>query len=131
MKNTWRKITLWTKTISIVLICVYVLLFIIKNSGATTKINFIFQTYDNVSALGLMFFTSLTTIVAWWITSTVFRTMRKVRDMQRKNEIEKIEKDHKEMLDKASRLQTKPEITSPGTNHHSVDPQVVESNHAA
>ena len=113
MKTTWQKFTLRVRLIAVLLAALYVAWFVHSNMGNTVKIDFVFKQSNEMSILTLILFTSIISIFGWWLLLTIFRTMRSMQEIQRRAQLEKIEKEHKDMLEKASRLHTREETSAP------------------
>ena len=58
-----------------------------------------------------MLLTAVFSIFGWWLLKTVLRAVRQIKDINRKAKIERMEREHSDMLAKASKLQTRAETT--------------------
>ena len=59
-------------------------------------------------ALLVLLLTAVFSIFGWWLFKTVFKTMRQMRDVGRRAHLERIEREHADMIAKAAKLQTRP-----------------------
>ncbi len=110
MGNFWFKVKLWTKSIVFGLIGLYVIVFISSNWGVTVNgdLNLVFiHRYPSPPILGVLFFTSVLSIVGWWLFRTVLKTVRQFREMRQRNRTTRLEKEVAEMKAKAGMLQSK------------------------
>ena len=111
MNNTWLKIKVWTKVIVFAAIAIIVIMMLSLNWNTTIpQIDFLFVKYTNPRLLLVLFLTSVFSIFGWWIFKTIFKTVRQFREVSRRTQLERIEREHSEMLAKAAKLQTKPEV---------------------
>lgn len=110
MKTTWTKIKLWTKMTIFGAVAVYLIAFIIANRNAhiSPALDFLFKDYQNAPALLVLLLTGVFSIFGWWLFKTLFRTFRQMRDVGRRAHLERIEREHAEMVAKAAKLQTRP-----------------------
>ena len=109
MSAAWTKFKMWTRVVVFSAAAIYVLIFIILNREHTVKLHFVFKEYPDVNVLVLLMITCVSSIIGWWLFKTIFITMRQMRTINRRFELERIERQHNDMLSKAARLQTKPE----------------------
>ena len=111
MKTTWLKIKLWSKVTVFGGIALYVVGFIIANRNARIdpSLDFLFKKYDNANVLLVLLLTGLFSVFGWWLFKTVFKTIRQMRDVKRRAHLERIEREHAEMIAKAAKLQMRPE----------------------
>src|SRR5260221_13177320 len=111
MKTTWLKIKLWSKVTVFGGIALYVVGFIIANRNARVdpSLDFLFKKYDNANVLLVLLLTGLFSVFGWWLFKTVFKTIRQMRDVKRRAHLERIEREHAEMIAKAAKLQMRPE----------------------
>ena len=108
MSAGWAKFKMWLKIITFGLAAIYVLVFILLNRGLHVRLDFLFRQYENVNVLLLLLLTSISSIIGWWLFKAVFATVRQIRQSRRRADLERIEKDHNQMLSKAAKLQMKP-----------------------
>lgn len=107
MSNTWLKIKMWTKVVVFGLIALFVIIVLAQNWNERVKVHLLSREYD-WSLLLVLFLTCIFSIFGWWLIKTAFKTIRQFRDMRRRGQIAKLEKEHADMLAKAAKLQTKP-----------------------
>jgi hypothetical protein len=110
MAMTWTKIKLWTKVSVFGAVAIYVIAFVLLNRHAVIDkdLDFVFKTYERPNALLVLLLTALFSIFGWWLFKTVFKTLRQMRDVKRRAHLERIEKEHADMVAKAAKLQTRP-----------------------
>lgn len=110
MNSTWLKIKVWTKISVFGIISLLIVVVLSRNwDTRVSHLDFLFVKYENPRLLLVLFLTSIFSIFGWWIFKTVFKTIRQLRDVRRRAHLERIEKEHADMLAKAAKLQTKPE----------------------
>ena len=111
MKTTWTKIKLWTKVTVFGVVAVYLVAFIIANRNAqiSPALDFLFKDYQNAPALLVLLLTGIFSSLGWWMFKTIFKTLRQVRDVGRRAHLERIEREHADMVAKAAKLQTRPD----------------------
>ena len=114
MGNMWLKIKIWTKGILVTLLVLYVLAFMLKNTGQpAVKLWFWFNTELTISPLLLVFTTFLIGIVFTILARTTFTTVRQIRDLRQRARTDKLEREVADMKTKASMLQTRPAGPAP------------------
>jgi low affinity Fe/Cu permease len=112
MASTWLKIKMWTRLTLISVVLLYLLVFIIKNRDNDIKISVpLVKEYNDLNVLVVMLLTAVFSIFGWWLLKTVLRAVRQIKDINRKAKIERMEREHSDMLAKASKLQTRAETT--------------------
>src|SRR5258708_5202724 len=106
MKTSWLKLKLWSKVTVFGGIALYVVGFIIANRNARVDptLNFLFKEYEKPSVLLVLLLTGLTSVFGWWLFKTVFKTVRQMRDVKRRAHLERIEREHAEMIAEAAKL---------------------------
>jgi hypothetical protein len=111
MNSTWLKIKVWTKFTLITIVVLYLIAFILLNRTAVidTHLHFVFKSYERPNALLVLLLTGIFSIFGWWLFRTVFKTVRQIRDVRRRAHLERIEREHADMVAKAAKLQTRPE----------------------
>src|SRR4051794_32570535 len=114
MNTTWLKIKMWTKTVVFGAIAIYVIAFVLLNRNAVIdpRLDFVFQKYDRPNMLLVLLLTAFFSVFGWWLFRTAYKTLRQLRDVKRRAQLERIEREHTEMKAKAAMLQTRPP-TSP------------------
>lgn len=111
MATTWMKIKLWTKISIFGAVAIYLIAFVLVNRNAeiAPALDFLFKKHERPNALLVLLLTSIFSIMSWWLFKTVFKTLRQMRDVRRRAYLERIEKEHAEMVAKAGKLQTRSE----------------------
>lgn len=109
MKNSWLKIKMWTKVSVFGAVAIYVFAFILLNRNAriSPTLDFVFKKYDEVNALLVLLLTGIFSIFGWSLFRTIFKTLRQMRDVNRRAHLERIEREHTDMRAKAAKLQTR------------------------
>jgi len=111
MTNVWLKMKIWFKLILFGLIAVYILLFLFKNYDTRVTVWLWFGetgTYTS-SILALVFAVFVLSVIGTLLTSTIWRTVRQIREASARSRSQKLEKAIAEMNAKAAKLQTRPE----------------------
>jgi hypothetical protein len=104
---------MWTRLSLISAVVVYLLLFVFKNRNNNSKIDFVFKEYNDLNVLLVVLFTAIFSIFGWWLLKTVLRAVRQLKDINRRGRMDRIEREHSDMVAKAARLQTRTETTPP------------------
>jgi hypothetical protein len=112
MSSSWSKFKLWTRLVIFGAAAIYVLVFIILNRTHYVHLHFVFKDFPEVSVLIVLLVTGVSSIIGWWLFKTIFLTMRQMREVNRRGALEKAEKEHVDRLEKAAKLQTKPETAA-------------------
>jgi uncharacterized integral membrane protein len=116
MGSFWLKFKIWTKGILITLLVLYVLAFMLKNTGQPpVKLWFWFNTELTISPLLLVFTTFLIGIVFTILAKTTFTTIRQIREVRQRSRTDKLEREVADMKTKAAMLQTRPPHAAPGS----------------
>lgn len=114
MNNLWLKIKVWTKGIVAALLLIYMLVFIIRNSGQTVRFWWFFGQEPETSLLVFTFFTFLFGVVITLLVRAGFKTIRQIREYREKNRTARLEREVADMRTKASMLKTRDMPESPG-----------------
>ncbi|HVT90430.1 MAG TPA: LapA family protein [Tepidisphaeraceae bacterium] len=123
MGNIWLKIKIWTKSILFAAIAIYVLLFMLKNSGQKVTLWYWFGYENEVSMLVLVVITFFSGVIGTVLVRTTFTTIRQIREVRQKGRIDKIEREHAEMKARAAMLQTRTApAPQPGSSVNPNDP---------
>ena len=112
MNTTWLKFKVWTKFTVISIVLIYLIVFVLANGSAVidTELRFpLVKTYMRPNALIVLLLTGVFSIFGWWLFRTVFKTIRQIREVRRRAHLERIEREHADMVAKAAKLQTRPE----------------------
>ena len=115
MTNAWLKIKIWFKLILFGLIAIYILLFLFKNYDKQVTIWLWFSesgTYTS-SILALVFGVFVLGVIGTLLTSTIWRTVRQIREAGARSRTQRLEKAIAEMNAKAAKLQTRPDPEAP------------------
>jgi hypothetical protein len=114
MNTTWLKIKVWTKFTLITIVVIYLIAFVLVNRNAeiAPSLDFVFAKHDRPNALLVLLLTGVFSVVGWWLFRTVFKTVRQIRQVRRQAHLERIEREHADMVAKAAKLQTRPESNS-------------------
>jgi hypothetical protein len=116
MTDIWLKIKIWVKGIVLGLVLLYVLIFLLKNTGQeAVKLWFWWNTSLTISPLLLAFSTFLLGIIAAILGRTTWTTVRQIKDMRERSRIQKMERENADMKAKAAMLQTKAPFASSTT----------------
>jgi uncharacterized membrane protein len=114
MTNVWLKFKIWFKLILFGLLAVYILLFLLKNYDTRVNVWLWFGetgTYTS-SILALVFAVFVLSVIGTLLTSTIWRTVRQIREASARSRSERLEKAIAEMNAKAAKLQIRPDATS-------------------
>ena len=113
MNTSWLKFKVWTKFILIAIIVIYLIAFVLINRNAeiSPALDFVFKKHERPNALLVLLLTGIFSVIGWWLFRTVFKTLRQLRDVRRRAHLERIEREHADMVAKAAKLQTRPEGT--------------------
>ena len=115
MSNVWLKFKIWFKLILFGLIAIYVLLFLLNNTGKTVQLWLWFGetgTYSS-SILALVFVVFVISAIGTFLTSTIWRTVRQIREAGNRSRTQRLEKAIAEMNAKAAKLQIRPDTGAP------------------
>src|SRR5436853_2595631 len=118
MSNVWLKFKIWFKLVVFGLVAFYILLFLFKNYDTQVKLWLWFGdngTYTS-SILALVFGVFVLSVIGTLLTSTIWRTVRQIREASSRSRAQKLERAIAEMNAKAARLQTRPDATSATEN---------------
>src|SRR5437660_11629111 len=111
MTNVWLKFKIWFKLILFGLIALYILLFLLKNYDTKVTVWLWFGetgTYTS-SILALVFAVFVLSVIGTLLTSTIWRTVRQIRESSARSRTQRLEKTIAEMNAKAAKPQTRPE----------------------
>lgn len=105
----WEKIKLWTRVILFGALAIYLLIVVAVNwelkVGGTLSL--LFVKYEQPRVLVVLLVTAVLSIFGWWLTRTIFKTVRQFRSMRQRNRTARLERDLADMKAKATMLQTK------------------------
>ena len=120
MGNLWLKIKVWTKVTIAAVIFLYLLIFLLKNSGEQAKFWFWFNRSYNGALLYLVLFAFLIGGLVTILATTTFRTLRQIRELRARSRSAKLEAELNDMRTKAAMLQTR----SSGTSSQIPEPKI-------
>jgi uncharacterized integral membrane protein len=107
MNNLWLKIKLWTKIAICSFVAIYLLVFIIKNTGPEITFWYWYNREIKASMLLLVSVSFLTGILVAILARMMFKTARQISAMRNAARTEKLEREVADMKAKAAMLQTK------------------------
>ena len=114
MTSLWLKFKIWFKLTLFGLIALYILIFLLKNYDTNVTLWLWFGqtgTYTS-SILALVFGVFVLSVIGTLLTSTIWRTVRQIREASARSRTERLERSIAEMNAKAAKLQTRPEPTA-------------------
>jgi len=115
MTNVWLKFKIWFKLILFGLIALYIILFLLKNYDTKVTVWIWFGdtgTYSS-SILALVFAVFVLSVIGTLLTSTIWRTVRQIREAISRSRTQKLERAIAEMNAKAAKLQIRPDTGAP------------------
>jgi uncharacterized membrane protein len=118
MTNVWLKFKIWFKLILFGLIALYIILFLLKNYDTKVTVWIWFGdtgTYSS-SILALVFAVFVLSVIGTLLTSTIWRTVRQIREASNRSRTQKLERAIAEMNAKAAKLQIRPDSSAPTEN---------------
>ena len=126
MSSIWQKLWFYTRITFLSLIGIFVIVFILLNLQAVIepKVSLVFTSYDRPRLLVVLFLTSFLSILGWWLTWTIVRTVRQIRDGRDRAKVERLQREVDDMKLKAARLQTKSAAVTPSTEIDAPPPAI-------
>ena|SRR6266566_7152079 len=115
MSNVWLKFKIWFKLVVFGLVAVYILLFLLNNTGKTVQLWLWFGESYTSSVLALVLGVFVISVIGTLLTSTIWRTVRQIREASTRSRAQKLERAIAEMNAKAARLQTRPDASTSET----------------
>lgn len=107
MNNLWLKVRIWTKSLFLGAVVLYILIFLYNNSNEV-EIWYWFRRPPYTGATWYMLLgVFLAGAVVALLLRTAFRTLRQMRELKDRGQRQRIEKELAEMKAKASMLQTR------------------------
>jgi hypothetical protein len=106
MGNVWLKIKIWTKSLLLGALLIYVILFFLENSGQPVKFWYWYNSEHPSSMLVMMLLAFFAGVISTILIRTTIKTIRQIRELRQRGRLEKIEREHAEMKAKAAKLQT-------------------------
>jgi hypothetical protein len=110
----WEKFKLWTRVILFSALAVYLLIVITLNWNLKIDGDFslMFVKYEKPRILVVLLITAVLSIFGWWLTRTIFKTVRQFRSMRERNRTARLEREVADMRTKAGMLQQKESSTA-------------------
>src|SRR2546423_9448341 len=110
MVNTWMKIKVWTRFILIGALVLYLIGFVLLNRHAVIDkdLDFVFKTYERPNALLVLLLTAIFSIFGWWLIRTVFKTVRQLREVRRRGDLQRVEREKPRIVGQGARAEERP-----------------------
>ena len=111
----WAKLKVWTKIAVLSAVALYVLVFLLKNTGVNRQVTLWvwFNHEPTAPVLWVLPLTFLAGGIAFLLARTVWRTVRQVQDMRRR----KMEKEAAAIISRAAKLRVREEQAAvPGSD---------------
>lgn len=126
MGSIWQKLWFYTRITFLSLIGIFVIVFILLNLQAVIepKVSLVFTSYDRPGLLVVLFLTSFLSILGWWLTWTIVRTVRQIREGRDRAKVERLQREVEDMKVKAARLQTKSAAVTPSNEIDAPPPAI-------
>ena len=105
MATLWLKIRIWFKVVLSVALTIFVAVFIYKNSENRAQV-WLFHEI-NKPILWVLGLTIIFSVVGTMLVGTAFKTMRQIRELRHKTQLDNLQKDLTERQAKAAMLQTR------------------------
>jgi uncharacterized integral membrane protein len=118
----WLKIKVWTKVVLFVVLALYGLLFIFKNSDATVKFWYWFNRNPETPALVLVLGSFICGVIVTILLRTTFKTLRQIRELQARTRAERLTREVEAMKTKAAMLRTRETAATEGAPGFPVTP---------
>jgi uncharacterized integral membrane protein len=115
MSSAWLKFKVWTKLAIFFVVLLYLLVFVAKNSGQPVRFWYWYNRQWDTSLLYFTFFTFIAGVVVAVLMRTIFKTIGQFREMQRRSEQERKDRELRELQAKAAMLQQRPGLVSEAT----------------
>jgi lysylphosphatidylglycerol synthetase-like protein (DUF2156 family) len=113
MTNFWLKLTIWTKSIAVFAVAVYLVLFLVNNQGpeSVAKLWLFFGAGSKVhtSVLELVFGAFALGVLGTVLVRTLRTTIGQIRQLRARETVERREREIEELKSKAGRLRARPE----------------------
>jgi uncharacterized integral membrane protein len=118
----WLKIKVWTKVTLAALLGLYVIIFVLKNTTQDVMFWWWFGRTSTTSVLILAVLAFLSGAVATVLIRTTFKTIKQIRELQRRSRQVRTERELADMKSKAGMLKTRPSTaaaveTPPADSH--------------
>jgi hypothetical protein len=108
MRTTWLKVWVWMKVWAAALLLIYLLVFVYRNSQQKVTFWVWWNTEPTTSSLLLAVFSFVAGGSSFLVLRTAFRTIRQVKELQQRNQLERKQREIDEMHAKAASLHAKP-----------------------
>ena len=106
MGTTWLKIKVWTKITVFTMVGLIIIITLSRNwDTRVPHVDLLFEKWEQPRLLVVLLMTSIFSIFGWWLFRTIFKTMRQMQDVRRRAHLERIEREHADMVAKAAKLQ--------------------------
>ena len=92
MKLVFKQINVYARLVVLIAMALVVVAVVIKNADNRVTVWF-FKSYESVHVLWLILFTSVGSILSWWILSATLGVWRDMRELHRASELERARKD--------------------------------------
>jgi lysylphosphatidylglycerol synthetase-like protein (DUF2156 family) len=107
MANFWFKLKLWTKSILAGLLVLYVILFTYRNAQEKVVFWYWFGHQPETNLLLFVLCTFFAGVLAAIIAQMMWRTLKQVREMKMRSQMERLDRDLVDRKAKAAMLQTR------------------------
>ena len=99
MSLVFKQIKVYTKLSLIVALVAVILLIVRKNAPHNVDVWF-FRSYKQINVLWLILFTSVGSIVSWWVLSTTWSLWKDMRDLKHAADAKGAEEEQKRLAEK-------------------------------
>ena len=110
MKLVFKQIKVYARLVVLIAMALVVVAVVIKNADNRVTVWF-FKSYESVHVLWLILFTSVGSILSWWILTATLGVWRDMRELHSASELERSQKDQlrraKEMAETEERIDRK------------------------
>lgn len=113
MSNAWLKAKVWTKLTILAVVLLYLLVFFIQNHGQQVVFWYWYKSTWNTSLLYFAFFTFLAGVLVTVLARTIYKTVGQFREMRRRNDQERRDRELRELQAKAAMLKTREGTAAP------------------
>lgn len=110
MKLVFKQIKVYARLVVLIAMALIVAAVVVKNADNRVTVWF-FRSYESVHVLWLILFTSVGSILSWWILTATLGVWRDMRELHRASELERARTDQlkhaKEMAEREERIDRK------------------------
>jgi len=92
MRLVFKQIKVYARLVALVALALVVAAVVVKNTDNKVNVWF-FKSYESVHVLWLILFTSVGSILAWWILTATIGVWRDVRQLHRATALDRAQKD--------------------------------------